>query len=197
MIKASNRVKFLFEDETKRLYAAINNDTSRHKYRNKAIFYIAKYCALRASEVSLLRMSDYDTENKLLFCSRLKNSKSNVLKIVESKTLSAFEDYYFSLSRSPEDYIFKSQENKAISRKMLDKLMKHYCSIENIDVSKSHFHVLKHTRAMELIEFVDMRDVQFWLGHKSISNTLIYLDYTYKAREILFKKISLIGENYE
>ena len=192
MIKASNRVKFLFEDETKRLYTAINNDTSRHQYRNKAIFYIAKYCALRASEVSLLRMSDYDVQNKLLFCSRLKNSKNNVLKIVEQKTLSAFEDYYFSLNRSPEDYIFKSQENKAISRKMLDKLMKCYCSIANIDASKSHFHVLKHTRAMELIEFVDIRDVQFWLGHKSISNTLIYLDYTYKANETLFKKIALV-----
>jgi integrase/recombinase XerD len=192
MIKASNRVKFLFEDETKRLYTAINNDTSRHQCRNKAIFYIAKYCALRASEVSLLRMSDYDVQNKLLFCSRLKNSKNNVLKIVEQKTLSAFEDYYFSLNRSPEDYIFKSQENKAISRKMLDKLMKCYCFIANIDASKSHFHVLKHTRAMELIEFVDIRDVQFWLGHKSISNTLIYLDYTYKAKETLFKKIALV-----
>lgn len=191
------KIKFLFEDEVNRLFKAIDADTAKHHLRNKAIFYIAKYCGLRASEISLLKISDYDVKNQSLFCSRLKNSKSNILKIVDEHVLTVFENYYFRLkTQNQNDCIFKSQEEKGISRKTLDHLMKKYCSIAKIDVSKSHFHVLKHTRAMELIEYVDIRDVQFWLGHKSIGNTLIYLDYTFKARETLFNKLKK-GVNHE
>lgn len=66
-----------------------------------------------------------------------------------------------------------------MSRKSLDKIMKYHCKRADIPESKHHFHVLRHTRAVELAECgLDTKDIQWWLGHKRISSTIIYMKYT-------------------
>ena len=69
--------------------------------------------------------------------------------------------------------------------------MKYYCSFTSIPRDKWHFHALKHTRAMELMETdgFDVRDVQWWLGHKYIANTMIYLNYSIQAQKSLYTKL--------
>ena len=84
-------------------------------------------------------------------------------------------------------YMLLSQKGTQISRQRLDQLMKHYCSGTHIPAEKQHFHVLKHTRAVELAEYgFDVDDIQYWLGHKSVQNTFIYLQYTTMIRKKLF-----------
>lgn len=60
-------------------------------------------------------------------------------------------------------------------------------------------HVLKHTRAIDLSELdLDLDDVQFWLGHKNIANTMKYLAYTTTLKRKLFMQLSLLeGCKYE
>ena len=69
--------------------------------------------------------------------------------------------------------------------------MKFYCSFTSISPDKHHFHTLKHTRAMQMIATpgVNLRDVQWWLGHKYIANTMIYLNYSVEAQAELYKKL--------
>ena len=40
------------------------------------------------------------------------------------------------------------------------------------------------------IEKADIRDVQWWLGHKYITNTMIYLNYSISARKDLYNKLT-------
>ena len=41
---------------------------------------------------------------------------------------------------------------------------------------------------MELAELgVDLKNIQWWLGHKNISNTLIYLQFTTRQQDALYR----------
>lgn len=194
--RISGDLKFLTPQEKAELFKAISIDTSRLANRNKAIFYLSEYCALRASEIGLITLSDFDIAKRSIFCRRLKGSKNNTLKIVNSRVFEALERHYWERVQinSSNNHLFLSQLGKPISRKTLDILMKSYCAQTSIPVEKHHFHALKHTRAMELIEYNDVKltDVQWWLGHRNIQNTMIYLDYTSNAMSSLFNKIEIM-----
>ncbi len=183
-------IKFLTSIERKELYRVIDNDTGINAIRNRAIFRIGKYCALRASEIGLLRIDDYNPEDKTIFCRRLKNGNSNTLKIVDSTVLDALNEY-LSVRNTSMLPLFLSQVEKPISRQSIDLIMKKYCQQTSIPKDKHHFHTLRHTRAIEIIEATgNIYDAQFWLGHKNVQNTLIYLRYTTKQQEQLYRLLS-------
>lgn len=197
-IEMQKKILYLNKPETQTLYEVIYKDKSNKRRRNIAIFELTKYCALRASEVSMMKLDDYDRDNELIFCQRLKGSNSNMLKIVDKHVLCALEDYicereYYEI-KSP--YMFPSQKGTPISRQRLDALMKHYCSLAgNISGDKMHMHVLRHTRAIELAEAgFDVDDIQFWLGHKNPSNTFKYLSYTASLKNRMFRTLESIEE---
>lgn len=175
-------------------------DTSSKFFsRNLAIFLIAEYCGLRASELGLIEVSDFNVKEQTIFCRRLKGSVSNVLKIVDKRVFTEVEKYYYERLKAPysSKCLFPSKSGRPINRRTLDILMKFYCSFTSISQDKWHFHTLKHTRAMELIAVpnIDVRDVQWWLGHKYISNTMIYLNYSVEAQKGLYDKISFNQQN--
>ena len=80
-------IKFLTSAELKEFYQVIDKDSGTNAVRNRAIFYLGKYCALRASEIGLLRIDDYNPERQTIFCRRLKKGNSNTLKIVDRHVL--------------------------------------------------------------------------------------------------------------
>ena len=181
-------IKYFTSDELKKLFKAIK-EVSKHPERDEAIFKVAYYCALRASEVGLLNIDDFNTNKNEIYCRGLKGSNNNTIRIVDSDVLRALKRHI--RARNPEDIIFKSQKGNPISRKMLDLLMKKFCEAADIkDVSKWHFHTLKHTRAVDLAELgLDLKEIQYWLGHKEISNTQIYYQFTSSQYEMLYKKL--------
>lgn len=190
-------IKYLSIEEFDELIEAIKKFDSSSKFfmRNLTIFLIAEYCGLRASEIGLIEITDFNVKKRTVFCRRLKGSVSNVLKIVDERVFTELEKYYQERIKAPSTskYLFPSKSGQPINRRTLDILMKFYCSFTTISRDKWHFHTLKHTCAMELIAVsdVDVRDVQWWLGHKYISNTMIYLNYSVDAKKELYDKISI------
>lgn len=180
---------YLLPSETKELIAEIAKDKGKNAVRNMAIFRLAIYGGLRASEIRLIRISDYDPQRKQIYCKRLKHSCSNTLRIIDRYVLDALDDYYERRIHHPvsTDALFLSNKGNPISRKQLDVLTKKYCSRTTIPASKHHFHVLKHTRAVQLADCgVNVQDIQWWLGHKRIENTLIYMQFTTRQQEHLY-----------
>lgn len=195
-------IKFFTSEEMYRLWNIIQEDTSRHRVRNEAMIRIAYDCALRVSELLMLRQKDYNQHNKEIYCKRLKNGNSNTLKLVNAETIEVFELYLKQRKAASEnDYIFVSQKNKdkPISRQSLDVIFKNFCSAAGIeDRTKWHMHSLRHTRAIELAELgADLKDLQHYLGHKHIDTTLIYFQYTSTQYSKLLKMIkkSSYGKN--
>jgi len=185
--------KYLTPDETNILFKVVDSDSSIHRYRNRAIFYIAKYCAFRVGELSMLKCSDYDIENSCIHCRRSNKSVDNNIIIYDEKVKRAINEYY-KIRRAMKiesEFLFISQKKAPISNQMLDYIMKDYCQQTNIPEEKWHFHVLKHTRAMELLSLgFSINEVQWWLGHKSIISTLEYLsDDSIVNEEEIYEKI--------
>lgn len=189
-------IKYLTVDEFNELIEKIPeaDPSSKFMKRNLTIFLVAEYCALRASEIGAIRFTDYDPKNNTLFCRRLKGSSCNTLKLADSRVATAMQEFYIDRLNNPShgNFIFASKSERPINRRTLHTLMKYYCSFTSISPDKWHFHALKHTCAMKLIDYYhfDVRDVQWWLGHKYISNTMIYLNYSTNAQSRLYEKIS-------
>lgn len=185
-------IKYLIEEEIMELFNAVNKDTSRNSIRNKAIFYITKYCALRVSEVGMLKISDYSSWFGEIYCRREKGSYNNTIKIIDEEVKNALEAYYNQRVQMNTDskFLFLSQRGTPISRKTLDWLIKKLCKRTTIPADKWHFHVLRHTRAVELADAgLDIKEVQWWLGHKNITNTMIYMQFTTRQQDMLYKKL--------
>ncbi|QCX32977.1 phage integrase family protein [Caloramator sp. E03] len=194
--RKEKKIKYLTQEEAKNLFDAIKKSNSIHKIRDLAIFRVAYRCGLRASEIALIKLEDYNQAKGELYCKRLKGSYNNTIRL-DIKTKNILDTYILENKiTSSSEYIFKSQKNKPISRQTLDYLMKKYCKLANIeDKNKHHFHALKHTTAVHLAESdMDIKELQWWLGHKAVTNTEIYFQFTTKQQEKMYAKLEQKSE---
>ncbi|OPJ57815.1 tyrosine-type recombinase/integrase [Clostridium chromiireducens] len=192
-MRSSNetKIKYLTQKEAISLFNAIETSGSLHSTRDLAIFRLAYRCGLRASEISLLKLENYNTPKGEIYCQRLKGSKNNTIRL-DKRTKNALDKYIDESNiKSESQTIFKSQKDNPISRQTLDYLTKKYCSLAQIeDRSKHHFHAIKHTTAVHLAECdMDIKELQWWLGHKSVSNTEIYFQFTTKQQDRMYAKL--------
>lgn len=187
----AEKIKFLTQQELTKLFRTIEKSDSKHKVRDMAIFRIAYRCALRATEIGLITLGDYNKAKQEIYCRRLKGSQNNTIRM-DGNSVKALNKYIREYNIKDDNRVlFLSQENSPISRKTLDVLMKKYCKEAKIpDESKFHFHTIKHTAAVHLGESgLDIKDVQFWLGHKNVNNTLIYFQYTTAQQNEMYNKL--------
>jgi len=165
-------IKYLSQDELKRLFKAID------KKRDRAIFLIAYRHGLRASEVGMIRMEDVDLSQGRIRIERLKNSLGgeHPLQPDEMRILKA----WMKKRQDTMPCLFPGARGLPIHRQTLNWLMKRYGKKANIPADKRHFHVLKHSIATHLLDAgADIRFVQYWIGHKNIMNTVISVSYTH------------------
>ncbi len=194
----NREIKYLTKEEFERLikifeagenYYNENNDNYLFKYygRDKLIFLLAYECGLRATELSTLKIKDYHEKSREIFCRRLKGSKNNTIRLT-LKTSKLLKEHI--KKRNREGYIFLSRKSTPLTRQHLTRLCKKYFKVANIPEEKRHFHTLKHTAGVHLAEQgLDIKEVQYILGHRNIENTLIYFDFTSKQQEVLYSKI--------
>lgn len=190
------RTKFFTQKETADLFKVIKYSESSHSLRDLAIFRIAYRCGLRVSEIGMIRLEDYNASKGSLYCQRLKGSNNNTIRLDE-KTKCVLDKYIEENKIvCNSEILFKSQKGNPISRQTLDYLMKKYCAMAKIaDKSKYHFHTLKHTSAVHLAESdLDIKELQWWLGHKSVTNTEIYFQFTTRQQDKMYEKLEKKNE---
>ncbi len=199
-------IKYFTSSELNLFFHTLEEDTKNAKteyskkcaIRNEALFKILYYCSLRASEVAMLRKENYNDLKHEIFCKRIKGGMNNTLVIVE-------ENILFSLKKhlsynKPKVYLFENfKTNDKLSRKTLYFIFRKVCRSKNIgSEDKWHPHTLRHTRAVILAEAgFDLKELQYWLGHKHISNTLIYYQFTSKQHEAMYKKLKKGRKKHE
>jgi integrase/recombinase XerD len=73
---------------------------------------------------------------------------------------------------------------------MLDVLMKRYGTMADIPEKLRHFHVLKHSCATHLLsKGFHVEQVQDWVGHADIRNTMIYAHLTNARRQEMAEQL--------
>jgi integrase/recombinase XerD len=167
--------KHLNPKELKAFFAAITDP------RDRAMFTVAYWRGLRASEIGRLTLASFDTKAGRLKYQRLKGSRggNDLLSPVELKTLRAWLKVrgpkpgpLFPSNRGTGR--FPSNRGTGISRYQVWILAKQYAKAAGI-TRRFHPHMLKHGIATYLVEKnVEVLKIQRWLGHKSINSTLVY-----------------------
>jgi integrase len=187
--RAVNRdIKYLRYEEFKHLIKTIENIGDYYWMRDKLLFLIAFECGLRASEVGSIKNDDFFHDKKEMFCRRLKGSRNNTVKLTHETSI-LLEHY---LGRYPNDspYIFLSRKKIPITKFTLNKICKKYFMAASLPMEKAHFHTIKHTSGVHLAEEgLDIKEVQYILGHRNVDNTMIYFDFTTKQQESLYNKL--------
>lgn len=180
--RKQDAVKYLSEDQLEKLFRVIKSP------RDVAIFRVMYHRGLRASEVGMIQLSDWNEKSGRIRFARLKGSNGGeyLLTSREARALRA----WMKVRGSDPGPLFPSREGAGISQQMLDVLMKRYGKLAGLPAELCHVHTLKHSCATHLLNLGEsIEDVQDHLGHAAIGSTTHYAKYSSKRREVKDRRL--------
>jgi integrase/recombinase XerD len=132
---------------------------------------------IRRTEASLLKVSDIDSERRVIHIRQGKGSRDRDVPL-SPKLLEALREYW--RWKKPKVYLFPSTPgHRGLEGPISDKVVWNACKIA---ASKAGIkkrigpHTLRHTFATHLLEAgADLRTIQLLLGHQELKHTTIYL----------------------
>ena len=162
----------LSTEEILRLISVIDN------LKHKAILTTIYSCGLRLSELLALKLTDIQSDRKLLLVRDGKGKKDRHT-LLGGKTINLLRKYY--LQYHPKVYLFEGQNGGPYSAKSVQNIVKHALALAKISRPAST-HTLRHSFATHLLENgTDLRYIQTALGHSSPKTTEIYTQVSKKS----------------
>lgn len=165
---------YLRPDEMERLLAAAHQ--TRNPERDYAICLLAFRHGLRVSELCALRLGDVNLEVGEIYIRRCKGSKSGAHPVFNGETaaLKAWLAVRAQMKVSEEvDTVFVSEQRKPLNRVSVWYLIKGLASEAGLE--GVHPHSLRHSTGYHLTnQGRDLRLIQDFMGHASISSTVRY-----------------------
>lgn len=162
-----NKSKFLLEPELRLLNETLSKFKDRDP-RNVLLIELALRTGARAQELLNIQTSDLDPHEETVLIKGLKGSMDREIPLP-----SALFGRLLSFSKGCDGLVFP------ISYNYFRYIWTLYRPIQK------KLHCLRHTFAIELYKRTrDLRLVQQALGHKSISNTMVYANYIYSTTEL-------------
>ena len=172
-IYSLNKNKYLLPPEVERLHQLMLDHESRD-LRNCLMILVAIRTGARAQEVLNLNRADLNTYDESIFIRGLKGSNDREIPIPR--------DLFLKLHRYSE-----SLTGLRLFPITYDRLYQIWGLYRPVP---KKFHALRHTFAIQLYQKTkDLRLVQVALGHRNITNTMVYADYVYSQQEL--KKLIL------
>jgi len=146
--------------------------------KHKCIIYLIYSSGLRLSEVIHLKISDIDSDRKVITIKGAKGKKDRI-SLLSNAVLALLREYYKQYK--PKEWLFEGQKGGKYSPKSVQKIFQAACFKSGI---KKHatIHTLRHSFATHLLEHgTDLRYIQELLGHKNSKTTEIYTHITKKG----------------
>ena len=165
-------------EEINKLIDYYNHDTFLNS-RNKTLLDFLYSTACRVSEVCTVKMSDIDFHDDFIIVTG-KGSKQRIVPL-GSKLKENLLDY-INIRKQYLDRdtntLFLTKNNNAMERTSVFRVVKK--TALNIGLKQSiHPHTLRHSAATQMLEAgCDLRTLQEFLGHSSVSTTQIYTKLT-------------------
>ena len=162
----------------------------RGKARDYAILMILLQCGLRESELIKLTLEDVDLEKREL---HLRNRKGGVDTDIPLPTpaVEAVSQWYSVRPATELTHVFLSKTGRPLDERSIRYLVKYYMRKAGIKKQASA-HTLRHTfGAFKSAKNVDLKTLQYWMGHKSPETTLHYLHLVKKRAPELMEATTL------
>lgn len=165
---ALNKTKYLLEPEVERLEHILKSFEQKDP-RNCTLLWTCLNTGARAQEVLNLRVEDLNTYDETVFIRGLKGSNDRELPVPSW----LFRRLTQEVPRSEGQMLFPISYNR------LRQIWELYRPVHK------KLHALRHTFAIRLYKKTkDLRLVQVALGHRNITNTMVYADYIYSQQEL-------------
>lgn len=181
--------EYLTTGEVDRLEASVDLSTNEG-HRNRAIIEVLFSCGLRVSELTNLKLSDLNLEERFMRVVG-KGNKERLVPISADaiRELGFWFDDRRQMTIKPgeEDYVFLNRRGHRLTRTMILIMIKRQALAAGISKTISP-HTLRHSFATAMLRGgADLRVIQVLLGHSDIGTTEIYthLDDESLRREIL------------
>jgi type 1 fimbriae regulatory protein FimB len=168
--------EYLTQDEIDKLLAT-SKRASRNPERDYCMLLLAFRHGLRVSELCSLKLSDIDLENKIFHVRRLKGCDHGVHDFYngETQAIRAWLIEREKMNPPAEcDTLFISERRKPMSRVTVFHQVRGIGAAAGLEHLEVHPHMLRHSTGYALIQRHDLRLVQDFLGHRSISSTVRY-----------------------
>lgn len=184
--------KSLRQDEIRKLLNVIPPT----RERDRLIVLLLYTSGLRVSELCNMKKEDVDFERSLLHVRGGKGAKDRVVPIPRA-TLQLIERYLKGRDDDSE-YLFvedRRQSKDRLSPKTVWYLLRKYGERAGVRVTP---HMLRHSFATHMLENgVDIRSIQEFLGHSSLSTTQIYTRVTVEHLRKAQEKARLVERLFE
>ena len=154
--------------------------------RNKTILDFLYSAGTRVSELCNVELSDIDLDDNFVQL-KGKGSKYRIVPIgsLLRQNLTEYLTYRNNL-KSINSFLFLSKSHKQMERTAVFRIIKKTTSSLGLD-SDIHPHTFRHSAATHMLEGgCDLRTVQEFLGHSSVSTTQIYTKITKEFLEEAF-----------
>jgi type 1 fimbriae regulatory protein FimB len=162
----------------KLLSASKDPANSRNPVRAYCILLLMFRHGLRVSELCALKLSDINVDTKELFVNRLKGCDSGQHELYngESQAVKAWLIERARMNPPAEcDTLFISERRKPLFRSAVWAMVRELARAAGLEHLKIHPHMLRHSTGYALVnKGTDIRIIQGYLGHRSISSTVRY-----------------------
>lgn len=164
--------KYLQLDEATSLLRSVSGE---FKERDTAILTIFLNCGLRLSELVNINLCDIKGDT-LSIIGKGNKERSIYLNDACKKAIAEYLAVRPVDKVKDKNALFLSKQNKRISPRMVELLVKKYIQLAGLDTRKYTPHKLRHTAATLMHKYgnVDVLTLQQILGHESIATTQIY-----------------------
>lgn len=165
---ALNKNKYLLEAEVDRLHYILESFKDKDP-RNCTLLWLLLHTGARAQEILNLRAEDLNTYEQSVFIRGLKGSNDREIPLPSW----LFRRLEVAAHQGDGPLIFSLTYNR------LRQIWTLYRPVHK------KLHALRHTFAIRLFKKTkDLRLIQVALGHRNITNTMIYADYIYSQEEL-------------
>lgn len=178
---------FLNQQEYK---ALLYEAQKRDRLRDVAILMTLIQCGLREGELVKLDLTDVDLEKKELHLRGRKGGVDTDIPLVGA-AVDALKQYLLLRPEVSHTRVFVSKTGRPLDERAIRYLVKYYMKKAGIRKQAST-HTLRHTfGAWKSAKNVDLKTLQYWMGHKRPETTLHYLHLVKKRAPELMEQTSL------
>lgn len=175
-------------------FKAICKQNSNYKYkaivRDIVVLELLFSTGIRVFELCNLAKNDVNIEHDLIYI-RGKGNKERIIQICNKEITEILKEYIklFHTNNNRNSHFFLNRLDKRLSEQSVRFMIKKYTTLAEIKKNITP-HMFRHTFATMLLEQgVDIRYIQQFLGHSTITTTQIYTHVTKnKQKEILTSK---------
>ena len=162
--------------------------------KHKAILTTIYSAGLRISELLELKMSDIQSDRKLILVRNSKGNKDRTT-LLGNSTLKILREYYKQYK--PKDYLFEGAKGGRYSATSAQNILKKALFKAGI-IKPATLHTLRHSFATHLLEQgTNLRYIQVLLGHESPKTTEVYTRVSTSGIEDIINPLDMLDIQVE